>query len=168
MYIHFTTCTSFHLTTHRWHINSLRLYMCCWFLQVPISCFCSCSCLILVHWKMKLHLRIDYLLYKHDNCKGTKTEVYYVVEKHEPSTDSPFIPILLPRSKICLNESSHATPFEEICCRLWTSLVYLFVSFWRLEWGLDSYFHGTQNTAGQVSYKVSLYANVPWPHFSLT
>ena len=39
-----------------------------------------------------------------------------VVEKHEPSTDSPFIPILLPRSKICLNESSHAPPFEEICC----------------------------------------------------
>lgn len=50
-----------------------------------------------------------------------------VVEKHEPS--SPLIPILLPRSKICLNESSHAPPFEEICCRSWTSLVYLFVSF---------------------------------------
>lgn len=39
-----------------------------------------------------------------------------IVQKHEPSTDSPFVPILLPRSKICSNESSHAPPFEEIGC----------------------------------------------------
>ena len=41
---------------------------------------------------------------------------------------------------------------------LWCTSLFVFED-WNGD--LDSYFHGTQNIAGQVSYKISLYANVP-------
>jgi len=48
---------------------------------------------------------------------------------------------------------------------LWCTSLFVFED-WNGD--LDSFFHGTQNIAGQVSYKISVYADVPWPHFSLT
>ena len=41
---------------------------------------------------------------------------------------------------------------------LWCTSLFVFED-WNGD--LDSYFHGTQNIAGQVSFEISLYANVP-------
>lgn len=41
---------------------------------------------------------------------------------------------------------------------LWCTSLFVFED-WNGD--LDSYFHRTQNIAGQVSYKISLYANIP-------
>lgn len=85
-----------------------------------------------------------------------------VIEKHEPSTDSPFVyPFyFLGRRYVLMNHHMHLHLKKSVADHgpLWCTFLFVFED-WNGD--LDSYFHGTQNIAGQVGYKISLYANVP-------
>ena len=79
-----------------------------------------------------------------------------VVEKHKPSTDSYFLGrryVLMNRHMLLHLKKSVADHGP-----LWCTSLLVFED---CNGDLDSYFHGTQNIAGQVSYKISVYANVP-------
>ena len=86
-----------------------------------------------------------------------------LVQKNEPSADSPFVPTLLPTvgpRYVLMNHHMLLHLKKSVADHgpLWCTSLFVFED-WNGD--LDSYFHGTQNIAGQVSFKISLYANVP-------